>query len=468
MWVRINYDPVSGQEMKLCYSILAEGDKTMKTRRSVVLALIPTLFFIWTFLPRQVFAQTGVSKSSSSNRLFKTEIGAFGVWYDQTKWKQSQAPDAKGKVVFQLIGEAANAVVYGEGTEVPISFVKEIVLNNFQKLNEDVKVILEEKRVVNGREILCLKVEGKSKQIPIPIISYGYYYGGKEGTIQVITFTGKNLFGKYEGELTNFLNGLVIQPSSSVSSISIGEKKPIVEDQSKDREVGVIEEKKGSNVKSFQSKPPASGASDISTSGESGKEASLKHISPQRASISGTVAIVFKSGDIKPVARRWFMVLPFSAFELTNKQGKLGEKEATQSLIDLQNEQKSGFTKRSELQSKKNRTTRAIENLQGQLQWIESLNVDELEKIYEEAEKENKAFKFQTDLRGQYTVTGIPPGTYHICDGLVRTQPRKWEPYQNIGRCYIHWEFVVTLAPGQSLKLDLSNDNAYDIWCQEN
>jgi len=48
-------------------------------------------------------------------------------------------------------------------------------------------------------------------------VYYGYYYGGNEGTIQVITYTGKNLFNKYQQELTNFLNGLVVNPAKSVS-----------------------------------------------------------------------------------------------------------------------------------------------------------------------------------------------------------------------------------------------------------
>lgn len=63
-------------------------------------------------------------------------------------------------------------------------------------------------RVVNGIETLCLQIEGTITKIPIT--QYGYYYGGKEGTIQVITFTRQNLFSIYREEFTNFLNGLVV------------------------------------------------------------------------------------------------------------------------------------------------------------------------------------------------------------------------------------------------------------------
>ena len=214
----------------------------MRMRKSVVLALIFTLFFIWTLLPRQVFAQThartesGIevilypdgtwkyakeptgrpssmvkySKPSSANKLFKTERGDFGVWYNESKWRKSGKPSDEGKINFHIIGEDGYAMVIAEGIEIPTSSLKEIALETAQEAGADFEVILEEKRVVNGREILCLKIDATIKQIPF--IYYGYYYGGKEGTIQVVTYTGKNLFKKYEHEFTNFLNGFVISP----------------------------------------------------------------------------------------------------------------------------------------------------------------------------------------------------------------------------------------------------------------
>lgn len=56
--------------------------------------------------------------------------------------------------------------------------------------------------------LLCMKIEGTVKGIPFRY--YGYYYGGKQGTIQILTFTGQTLFEKYEHDFTDFLNGLEI------------------------------------------------------------------------------------------------------------------------------------------------------------------------------------------------------------------------------------------------------------------
>jgi hypothetical protein len=215
-------------------------DKSM--RKSVALAVIFTLFFIWTVLPRQVFAQSrartesGVEvilypdgtwkyakepigkpssfvkygRPSSANKLYKTERGNFGVWYDEKKWKPAKKPDEERRWIFTLIGEDGYAMVMAEGMEIPTTSLKEIALENATKAGQDVTLIFEENRIVNGHKILCLKINGKMNNVPF--IYYGYYYGGEEGAIQIVTFTGQKLFKKYEQEFTIFLNGLVISP----------------------------------------------------------------------------------------------------------------------------------------------------------------------------------------------------------------------------------------------------------------
>lgn len=53
-----------------------------------------------------------------------------------------------------------------------------------------------------------MKFEGTVRGISLTY--YGYYYGGKQGAIQLLSFTGRDLFQKYEKDLTDLLNGLEI------------------------------------------------------------------------------------------------------------------------------------------------------------------------------------------------------------------------------------------------------------------
>jgi hypothetical protein len=45
----------------------------------------------------------------------------------------------------------------------------------------------------------------------VPFTYLGYYYGGPKATIQVVTYTGRNLFGEYRKDFEELLNGLQVR-----------------------------------------------------------------------------------------------------------------------------------------------------------------------------------------------------------------------------------------------------------------
>jgi hypothetical protein len=53
-----------------------------------------------------------------------------------------------------------------------------------------------------------MKLEGTIEGVQF--VYYSYYYAGKAGTVQLLTYTSQNLFSEFEPEMTEFLNGLVI------------------------------------------------------------------------------------------------------------------------------------------------------------------------------------------------------------------------------------------------------------------
>lgn len=153
-------------------------------------------------------AAAGLRKPASSTKLFKSDRAGFGVWYDEAKWQLSPKSDEPGRTEFNLRRGDGYAVAIVEELGIPIASLKKIALENAKDASPDAKIVLEETRVVNGKEVLCLKIEGTFEQIPVRF--YGYYYGGKQGTIQLLTFTGQVLFQKYEQDFLGFLNGLEI------------------------------------------------------------------------------------------------------------------------------------------------------------------------------------------------------------------------------------------------------------------
>ena len=99
-------------------------------------------------------------------------------------------------------------MVISERIAVPMSSLKDLALANAKQAAPDAHIVLDEKRIVNGKEVTCLQIEGTVQGIAF--IYYGYYYGGPEGTLQVLTYTGKNLFAEFKPDLEDFLNGTQI------------------------------------------------------------------------------------------------------------------------------------------------------------------------------------------------------------------------------------------------------------------
>ena len=147
-------------------------------------------------------------RSTEGKTLFKAPQGNFGIWYDPAKWTVRQDADSEGRIHFKLKRGDAYALVLIEEIPVPTRNLKSVALANAKEAASDAKITFEGTTTIDGKEVLILKMDGTVQEIPFRY--YGYYYGGKNGTIQVLSFTGQAIFQKYEDEFTEFLNGLVI------------------------------------------------------------------------------------------------------------------------------------------------------------------------------------------------------------------------------------------------------------------
>jgi len=72
----------------------------------------------------------------------------------------------------------------------------------------------EEKRLVNGKEVLCAQMSGTVhvKGMTIPMVMLSYFYTGKEGTVMASAFAPGFLFDEHRQQIEEFLNGLEIVP----------------------------------------------------------------------------------------------------------------------------------------------------------------------------------------------------------------------------------------------------------------
>ncbi len=156
-----------------------------------------------------VHPPSSYSKPTSSNKLIKGKYGTYGIWIDDKKWKKSEvqfSPQAEYSFV-HTAGDGY-AMIVPERIQMPLETLKSFALKNAQKAAPDARITFEEKRDVNDNKVLCMKIKGTIQSIPFTYL--GYYYAGKAGTIQVITYTAQNLFAEFESDFTKFLNGFEV------------------------------------------------------------------------------------------------------------------------------------------------------------------------------------------------------------------------------------------------------------------
>jgi hypothetical protein len=188
---------------------------------------MPTWFFrlpaaILLLTPPLVYSQqtphqlTGVAPSSqlrsyttspSAKKCIVTSVGDFALWVDEEKWKQHYDV-AAGHLEFSNVKSGVIVTVIAEDTRIPTEGLRELVLTNAKSAAPNAKITSEEKRIVNGREVLALQMAVTIKGIPFKIL--GYYHGGTSGAIQVVGSIVEPALSDNIEDVTEFLNGLEI------------------------------------------------------------------------------------------------------------------------------------------------------------------------------------------------------------------------------------------------------------------
>lgn len=153
----------------------------------------------------------------------------YSVTYNKDKWiLQTSEKGSDSEYVFTHVDGDVEAQIIPERLNLSISSLKKIALDNAKDVAPDAKITFEETRKVNGVDVLAMKMEGTIDGIAF--IYYGYYFTGKNASIQFITYTGTNLFTEYEDDFTELLNGLKID-ESLVGEISANETPLSTEDE---------------------------------------------------------------------------------------------------------------------------------------------------------------------------------------------------------------------------------------------
>ena len=152
------------------------------------------------------------SKPLSSKTLLKSQRTNHAVWYNSLKWSTVDVkPTEASEYLFKLKDRDGYCLTVVEKIEIPVENFREIILKSLRMRGaEQMEIVKEEYRMVNGQRVLHMQFDASSKGIKFTYT--GYYYSNETGTTQLLCYTGKNLFKDYKQDFENMLNGFAVIP----------------------------------------------------------------------------------------------------------------------------------------------------------------------------------------------------------------------------------------------------------------
>lgn len=111
----------------------------------------------------------------------------------------------EGEYFLRLKGKDLYAMTISEEVDIKAEELVKIAVENARVEAPDIRVVSKEYRVVNGKKVIFMQMEGTMRSIKFTYL--GYYYSDKSGATQFVAYTATNLIDKYKAEIFKLLNG---------------------------------------------------------------------------------------------------------------------------------------------------------------------------------------------------------------------------------------------------------------------
>ncbi|OJJ15054.1 hypothetical protein BKI52_40010 [marine bacterium AO1-C] len=149
------------------------------------------------------------NKSLEADLLVKSKKGPkLGLWINSSVWKALGRPLNEN---FELTFTAKEGQIYAafavDTTQIPLELLKTQTHLTNLKIDPKAKILKEEYRMVNGLKVLFVKRQAVLEASEFVFLDY--YFSGKYGTIQVVTFSTKAFINQYQDFCEKLMNGLV-------------------------------------------------------------------------------------------------------------------------------------------------------------------------------------------------------------------------------------------------------------------
>ena len=187
-----------------------------KTDDGQQVLLMPDGKWMYEIKPRVIGADSAKeSVKASPPSSTKLPYGDGFFKYDASKWSESRAEGGRINYTHKS-GKLYGAIISENFGGIPTSAMKEVALANARRLDPNVHLVKEDRRTVNGRELLYLEFD--ATQSGIEFRFSGYYHGGVQSDLQVITYTLRSEAANMARDSQEFLNGIEVRELSAPES----------------------------------------------------------------------------------------------------------------------------------------------------------------------------------------------------------------------------------------------------------
>jgi hypothetical protein len=153
-----------------------------------------------------------VRKERTATRGVPSDFGDATLWLDPLKWVEYSRET--GVVRFNHVNKHVLGWMLADKTGgIRTSAMKELALRNSLREDPNARIDREERRVVNGREVLYLEIILSHGATPIRFA--GYYHGGLKSNLQVVAYCVESDFDAYQKDVNEFISGIEIREASS-------------------------------------------------------------------------------------------------------------------------------------------------------------------------------------------------------------------------------------------------------------
>lgn len=142
---------------------------------------------------------------------YQTQVKKFLLAYDSSKWipVQREGQSETNKKLFKHKTLPIYGMVIADEIPAATEAIKNVILYNAKTAGTDLKVILDETKNISGKTAGSIRFVGALGGVDFMFT--GYYYGDADGNVQVMCYTGQQIFYKYESDCQQFIGGLIIK-----------------------------------------------------------------------------------------------------------------------------------------------------------------------------------------------------------------------------------------------------------------